>query len=197
MSVLDYTTDLFRDPERLREFVEDPQQALSDAGLPDATPEQVYDLMSLVAESMPPDHPLQDAVHADDLIAALRAIDIDELIADSHDHHREVEQIEKAIGTPETLGSVARTVVCGPDEGSQPSVKAISTAERDTDGPGEKALGEPLADDPLTPQIEGPYEDYPEPPFADELSAKALDEPLDGSFDGPDVSPADWGKALE
>ena len=54
MSILDFTTGLFRDPASLRSFVDDPDQALEDAGLPDATPEQVHDLLPLVAESMSP-----------------------------------------------------------------------------------------------------------------------------------------------
>ncbi len=37
MSILDFTTNLFRDPVNLRSFVDDPDQALTDAGLPDAT----------------------------------------------------------------------------------------------------------------------------------------------------------------
>lgn len=49
MSILDFTTGLFRDPASLRSFVDDPDQALEDAGLPDATPEQVHDLLPLVA----------------------------------------------------------------------------------------------------------------------------------------------------
>ena len=59
MSILDFTTGLFREPANLRSFVDDPDQALEDAGLPDATPDQVHDLLPVVAESMPPDHPLQ------------------------------------------------------------------------------------------------------------------------------------------
>jgi hypothetical protein len=44
---------LFRDPANLRSFVDDPDHALQDPGLPDATPEQVHELLPMVAESMP------------------------------------------------------------------------------------------------------------------------------------------------
>jgi hypothetical protein len=50
MSILDFTTGLFRDPATLRAFIDDPDQALDDAGLPGATPEQVRDLLPLVAD---------------------------------------------------------------------------------------------------------------------------------------------------
>jgi len=77
MSILDFTTGLFRDPANLSSFVGDPDQALIDAGLPDATPEQVHDLLPVVAESMPPDHPLQTVVHSVDPAAALAELDVD------------------------------------------------------------------------------------------------------------------------
>jgi hypothetical protein len=67
-------------------------------GLPDATPEQVHDLLPMVAESMPPDHPLQTVVHAADPLAALAELDIDELIADGHHHHHQTLLIEKVLG---------------------------------------------------------------------------------------------------
>ena len=63
MSILDFTTGLFREPANLRSFVDNPDQALKDAGLPDATPDQIHDLLPMVAESMPLDHPLQTVVH--------------------------------------------------------------------------------------------------------------------------------------
>jgi hypothetical protein len=81
MSILDFTTGLFREPANLRSFVDDPDQALEDAGLPDATPEQVHDLLPVVAESMPPDHPLQAVVHSADPMRALAELHIDELVA--------------------------------------------------------------------------------------------------------------------
>jgi len=76
MSILDFTTGLFREPANLRSFVDDPDQALEDAGLPDATPKQVHDLLPVVAESMPPDHPLQAVVHSADPMRALAELDI-------------------------------------------------------------------------------------------------------------------------
>jgi hypothetical protein len=57
MSILDFTTGLFREPANLRSFVDDPDQALKDAGLPDATPDQVHDLLPVVAASMPKTSP--------------------------------------------------------------------------------------------------------------------------------------------
>jgi hypothetical protein len=72
MSILDFTTDLFRDPVNLRSFVDDPDQALTDAGIPDATPEQVHDLLPVVAESMPPDHPPHTVAQSADPARARR-----------------------------------------------------------------------------------------------------------------------------
>ena len=57
MSIVDFTANLFHDLADLRAFVDDPDQALSDAGLADVTAEQVLDLLPTVTESMPPDHP--------------------------------------------------------------------------------------------------------------------------------------------
>ena len=82
MSILDFTTDLFRDPASLRAFIEDADRSLRDAGLPDATAEQVYDLLPMVAESMPQEHPLQTVVHAPDPQAALQELDLDRVIED-------------------------------------------------------------------------------------------------------------------
>jgi hypothetical protein len=65
MSILDLTSGLFRDPANLRSFVDNPDQALDEAGLSDATPQQVHDLLPMVAESMPPDHPPDDGVDLD------------------------------------------------------------------------------------------------------------------------------------
>ena len=101
MSILDFTTGLFREPANLRSFVDNPGQALKDAGLPDATPDQVHDLLPLVAESMPPDHPLQTVVHSADPVRALAELDIDELVADVHHRHHETQFIEKTLGQAE------------------------------------------------------------------------------------------------
>jgi hypothetical protein len=62
MSLIDFTANLFRDQERARAFADNPVQALRDAGLPDVTPADVAALLPTVAESMPPDHPLQSLV---------------------------------------------------------------------------------------------------------------------------------------
>ena len=82
MSILDFTTDLFRDPASLRAFIEDADRSLRDAGLPDATAEQVYDLLPMVAESMPHEHPLQTVVRAADPQAALQELDLDHVLED-------------------------------------------------------------------------------------------------------------------
>jgi hypothetical protein len=143
MSILDFTTGLFRDPANLRSFVDDPDQALEDAGLPDATPEQVHDLLPLVAESMPPDHPLQTVVHSADPARALAELDIAELVADLHDHHHQVQLSEKALGTEGE---------CRPGDDKGDDVDAVETihiGQWDVVDQPEKALG-----DLLTPQIE-------------------------------------------
>lgn len=143
MSILDFTTGLFRDPANLRSFVDDPDQALEDAGLPGATPEQVHDLLPLVAESMPPDHPLQTVVHSADPARALAELDIDELVADLHDHHHQVQLSEKALGTEGE---------CRPGDDKGDDVDAVETihiGQWDVVDQPEKALG-----DLLTPQIE-------------------------------------------
>ena len=54
MSILDFTTALFREPANLRSFVDNPDQALKDAGLPDATPAQVHDLLPVVGSPCRP-----------------------------------------------------------------------------------------------------------------------------------------------
>jgi hypothetical protein len=161
MSILDFTTGLFRDPANLRSFIDDPDQALEDAGLPDATPEQVHDLLPLVAESMPPDHPLQTVVHSADPARALAELDIDELVADLHDHHHQVQLIEKALGTEGE---------CRPSD-DEHAIETIHIGQRDVVDQPEKALG-----DLLTPQIEAgepePVDEYPDDP-------PQLDEPSD------------------
>jgi hypothetical protein len=101
MSILDFTTDLFRDPVNLRSFVDDPDQAHTDAGLPDATAEQVHDLLPVVAESAPPDHPPDTVAQSADPARALVELDIDELVADFHGHHQQTQLIEKVLGPDE------------------------------------------------------------------------------------------------
>ncbi|HEX2286808.1 MAG TPA: IniB N-terminal domain-containing protein [Mycobacterium sp.] len=192
MSILDYTTGLFREPDNLRAFIEDPHEALREAGLPDATPEQVHDLLPLVAESMPADHPLQTVVRSDDPESALQALDIDDLIADTHDHHREVEQIQKALGGPETVGSHAQAVQCTPDAHQDVVIEPATAGGWHTGRDSDKALGEApeVYDNPLTPEVEGPpepAEDYPKPD--DDQVAHELVE--------PDFNAVVWGKALE
>jgi hypothetical protein len=62
MSFIDFTASLFRDQRLADAFSDNPVQALLDAGLPDVTPADVQALLPTVAESMPPDHPLQSLV---------------------------------------------------------------------------------------------------------------------------------------
>jgi hypothetical protein len=71
VSILDFTTGLFREPANLRSFVDDP------------------------------DHPLQTVAHAADPVRALAEFDIAELVADVHHHHHETKLIEKALGSAE------------------------------------------------------------------------------------------------
>jgi hypothetical protein len=185
MSILDFTTGLFRDPVNLRSFVDDPDQALEDAGLPDATPQHVHDLLPMVAESMPPDHPLQTVVHAADPVRALAELDVDELLADVHHHHHETaatELVDKALDSAE----------CRPDE-DRDHADTIHVAHWDLVDEGDKALGEPLA-----PQIEeggpAPIDDYPD---AREIAEPGDDHaPDDGGVD-LDISGVVWGEAVE
>lgn len=157
MSILDFTTGLFREPANLRSFVDNPGQALKDAGLPDATPDQVHDLLPLVAESMPLDHPLQTVVHSADPVRALAELDIDELVAEVHHRHHETQFIEKTLGQAE----------CRPgdedddDDDDDGPAETIHAGHWDLVDEDDKAHGDLLA-----PQIEEgdpePVDDYPE-----------------------------------
>jgi hypothetical protein len=185
MSILDFTTDLFRDPINLRSFVDNPDQALHDAGLPDATPEQVHDLLPLVAESMPADHPLQAVVHSSDPAAALAALDVGELGADLHDHHHPTQLVEKALGTAE----------CRPDDEDEDdgAAETIHVGHWNLVDAGEKALG-----DLFTPQIEESaptaVDDYSEERPAYEPDQ---DHALDDGGVALDISGVVWGEAVE
>jgi hypothetical protein len=185
MSILDFTSGLFRDPANLRSFVDNPDQALDEAGLPDATPQQVHDLLPMVAESMPPDHPLQTVVHAADPVRALAELDFDELVADMHVHHHETQEtqlIDKALGSAE----------CRPGDDDE-HVETIHVAHWGLVDESDKALGEPLA-----PQIEegglAPVDDYSD---AREIGEPSDDHaPDDGGVD-LDISGVVWGEAVE
>jgi hypothetical protein len=190
MSILDFTSGLFRDPANLRSFVDNPDQALDEAGLSDATPQQVHDLLPVVAESMPPDHPLQTVVHAADPVRALAELDVDELVADMHVHHHETHEtqlIDKALGSAE----------CRPGEDhhgeDREHAETIHVAHWHLVDEGDKGLGEPLA-----PQIEeggpAPVDDYPD---AREIGEPGDDHaPDDGGVD-LDISGVVWGEAVE
>jgi hypothetical protein len=190
MSILDFTTDLFRDPTNLRSFVDDPNKALHDAGLPDATPEQVHDLLPVLAESMPPDHPLQIVVQSLDPVAALRQLDLDELAADAHQHHHETAFIEKVLAPAE----------CRPDDDDD-HAQTIHIGHWTVADIVDKGLGD-VTSDPLTPQVDDdlgvdhaqPADHYTEP---DEDHVGDHDHVL---HDGPvdlDIGAMAWGKAIE
>lgn len=185
MSILDFTTGLFREPANLRSFVDDPEQALQDAGLPDATPAQVHDLLPVVAESMPPDHPLQTVVHSADPVRALAELDIDGLIAEVHHRHHETQLIEKELGP-------AGCQPADDDEVEEELAETIHIARWDVVAEGDKALGELF-----TPQIvEG------DPVQADDYAERPEDEPgddhaLGDGGDNLDMSAIAWGKAIE
>ena len=176
MSILDFTTGLFRDPASLRSFLDDPEQALDDAGLPDATPQQVRDLLPLVAESMPADHPLQTVVHAADPLRALAELDFD-----MHDHHRETPVLHKALGAAE--GRL--------DDDDDVPAETIHVGHW-LEEP-EKAIGDLFAAQLEEPEQEPVY-DYPDPP---EDHAPGGDHAVDDAGVDLDISAVAWGKAIE
>ena len=183
MSILDFTTGLFRDPANLRSFIDDPDKALEDAELPDATPDQVHDLLPVVAESMPLDHPLQTVVHSADPVAALAELDIDELVADLHHHHHQTQHVDKAIGPAE----------CRPGADNDEPAETIHVRHWDLVEQVDKGLGDLFA-----PQIEEgkpePFDDYPDPREDDE---RGDDHALDDDGLDLDISAMAWGKAIE
>jgi hypothetical protein len=181
MSILDFTTGLFREPASLQSFVDDPEQALLDAGLPGVTPEQVHDLLPVVAESMPADHPLQTVVHSPDPVAALLNVDIAELAAAVHDHGRS-EQPDKSVGEPASDKVISvGDIECKPID-TDDVVDSVKAGKWDVVSEGDKALGA-VIDDPLTPVNEGDVADH---------LAPTTDDLVD-----PDFSHAAWGKAIE
>jgi hypothetical protein len=189
MSILDFTTGLFREPASLRSFVDDPDQALIDAGLPDATPAQVHDLLPVVAESMPPDHPLQTVVHSADPVRALAELDIDDLVADVHHHHQETQLVEKVLAPAQE---------CRPgdddeENGDAEPAETIHVGRWGSAQEGDKALGD-LFMPPIAEGEPASVDEYPEIREDDEMdSDHALD---DGAYD-LDVGAVTWGKAIE
>lgn len=182
MSILDFTVGLFRDPAVLRSFIDDPDRALADAGLPDATPAQVHDLLPVVAESMAPDHPLQSVVHSADPVGALGELDVDEMLADIHHHHHHTQLIEKALGPVE----------CRPGDDDGPA-GSIHVRHWDVVEQGEKALGELPA---LRVEESGqePLDDYS---YAGEDHHRIDDHAVDDDGVGFDISGVAWGQAVE
>ncbi len=207
MSILDFTTDLFRDPASLRAFIEDADQSLRDAGLPDATPEQVYDLLPVVAESMPPEHPLQAVVHAADPQAALQELDIDRVVEDlESDAHlagkvkaegeMDAGVADKALaGAQARVGHHAEGDVGGGGAGDHiVIVESVQHGKGLTDATDvdEDALQAHLiriVDDPSTPEIEAEIEE----PTEDH----AVDRDVDDEIDDPEDSHLAWGKAID
>jgi hypothetical protein len=192
MSIVDFTTGLFHDPANLRAFVDDPDQALRDAGLPDVTPEQVHAFLPVVAESMPPDHPLQSVVHAADPQAALQNLDVDEVCSLPAD---------KALS--DVGGKAGKSTDHATDNGSGDDHVIIEpvevgrwkqlsendkglgeTADDPGAAPADDAYGK-ITDDPVTPEIEGGSgerdddhamrEDVAEPEFSSSVWDKAIE----------------------
>ncbi|MGX9789315.1 IniB N-terminal domain-containing protein [Mycobacterium sp. MMS18-G62] len=183
MSILDFTTDLFRDPTNLRSFVDNPDKALNDAGLTDATPGQVHDLLPVVAESMPPDHPLQTVVHSLDPVAALQQLDFDE-----HQHHHATSIIDKVLAPAE----------CRPDDHDDDH-QTIHVGNWNVAADVDKALGEvnpfsPQADNGLGDDQADAADHYPDP--ADD-HFHDHDHALDDHPVALDISALAWGKAIE
>jgi hypothetical protein len=189
MSILDFTTDLFRDPANLRSFVDNPNKALNDAGLPDATPQQVHDMLPVVAESMPPDHPLQTVVASLDPVAALQELDFGVLSFDEHQHHHETSFIEKVLAPAE----------CRPGDDDDDDVETIHVGNLNVAADVDKALGDvdalmPKAGDDFADDQAESADHYPDPDddhFHDHDHALA-EHPID-----LDISAVAWGKAIE
>jgi hypothetical protein len=194
VSILDFTTDLFRDPESLRAFIDDADRSLRDAGLPDATPEQVYDLLPMIAESMPPEHPLQTVAQSPDPQAALRELDIDHFEDLEYDallsgRFKMEDELDAGVADKALAGAQAADqilIIDAPDEG-----KWRSTTENDKGIGHQPDLDVPdsnlvkVVDDPETPEVEVAIV---EPDEED-----AIDEP---GID-PEAGAAMWGKGLE
>ncbi|MGH3676623.1 MAG: IniB N-terminal domain-containing protein [Mycobacterium sp.] len=202
MSILDFTTDLFHDPTNLRAFIENGDRALRDAGLPDATPEQVYDLLPMVAESMPPEHPLQTVLDAPDLEAALQELDIEhfgELEPDGHLHGKakvdgELDEgmSDKAFGgAPAPVGHHAERDAVG--DGAADRDVIVEPVDGGKGLGGAADAGQDLAeaeyiriiDDPLTPEIEV------------EIHESDQDHAVDEQGLDPEVGHAMWGKDVD
>jgi hypothetical protein len=158
MSIVDFTTGLFHDPANLRAFVDDPDQALRDAGLPDVTPEQVHAFLPVVAESMPPDHPLQTVVHAVDPQAALQSLDVDEvcsLPASKTFSDVDGKSGKSADHAPDVDAGDDHVIIEPVEAGSWKLVPENDKGLGDPRAaPAEDAYGK-ITDDPLTPEIEG------------------------------------------
>jgi hypothetical protein len=192
MSIVDFTTGLFHDPANLRAFVDNPDEALRDAGLPDVTPEQVHAFLPVVAESMPPDHPLQTVVHAADPQAALQSLNVDEVCS-----------LPATKALSEVDGKTGKSTDHAPDVGAGDDPVIIESVEAgrwkpvwendkglgetaDDSGaaPAEDAYGK-ITDDPLTPEIEGGMSDRDD------------DHAMREDVAEPELHSTVWDKAIE
>ena len=197
MSILDFTTDLFRDPASLRAFIEDADRSLRDAGLPDATPEQVYDLLPMVAESMPQEHPLQTVVHAPDPQAALQELGLDRVIedleSDAHLQGKVRAEGEMDAGLADKSGAQARVGHHAEGAGDGDRIVIVESVQpgkslgdaTDTDEDSVLAHFITIVDDPSTPEIEAAVEEPDE------------DHAVDDEVDDAEDSQVVWGKTID
>jgi hypothetical protein len=196
MSILDFTTDLFRDPASLRAFIEDADRSLRDAGLPDATPEQVYDLLPLVAESMPHEHPLQTVVRAADPQAALQELDLDHVLEDLESEarlHGKVKaegEMDAGLADKAAVGAQARVGHHAEGAVDENHVVVVQQGKglgeaTDADEDSARAYFIGIVDDPSTPEIEAGVEEENE------------DHVVDDEVDDPEDSPMAWGKTID
>lgn len=192
MSIVDFTTGLFHDPANLRAFVDDPDQALRDAGLPDVTPEQVHAFLPVVAESMPPDHPLQTVVHAADPQAALLSLDVDEVC--SLPASKALSDVDGKTGksadhAPDVDAGDDHVIIEPVEAGSWKLVpendKGLGdTADYPRAAQAQDAYGT-ITDDPLTPEIEGAMRD------------RDVDHAMREDVAGPELHSTLWDKAID
>jgi hypothetical protein len=197
MSIVDFTADLFHDSASLHAFVDDPTQALRAAGFPDATPEQVIEILPTVAESMPPDHPLQAVVHAPDPQAALAELNLDHAVEDleSDAHLQGKAKAEGEMDSGLAVGHHAEGDVDADGAGDRIVIVETEHEDKglceatDVDEDSLQADFIRIVDDPSTPEIEAeieaPNEDH------------AVDRDVDDRIDDPVEGHLAWGKAID
>ncbi len=185
MSILDFTTGLFREPANLRSLCRRPRPGAAGRRPSRRHPRTGPRPPPMVAESMPPDHPLQTVVHAADPFAALRA------------RHRRagsptVRRPQPGGGAGQERGraperSIAVGDIASPNRSTPTTTRSRATRQL---GPGPpratRRLGD-VVDDPLTPENEGE-------PMAELTSTTRRHDDLVE----PDIqSSVAWGKAIE